>query len=494
MKNILKMLAFVFLLTMLGSCKKYLTTLPDNRIDVDNITFAQIKQLLTDAYPHRTYLPFTEAMSDNAEDKANAVTTTGDKNGYNINFLAFTYTDNVQDVNDDSPIGYFYECYRAIASANQALALIKPAEESKYGPQIGEALLCRAYAHFMLVTLFAKAYDPAIAASEPGIPYITTVETDPFVQYDRKTVQYVYDMIEKDLNKGLPLLRDDAYGNAPKFHFNQQAAYAFASRFYLFKRDYPKVIEMSNNVFGTTAPAAVIRNVRNYPTTFGGIQSQYNANTENTNLLLQETYSSYGSGFYGYKFGMGETVRASIFTIANVTGGTLAWDSRVYGASSNFYNFPKFYSISSKPSSGHNTNEIVTMPLFSADEVLINRIEAKARLNNFTGALADVSIWTNNNTTANVTMTLKKIVDYYDTTTTKPVKDTLQHLVSAALFFKRVSYMSEGLRWFDIIRLDLPVTHRSANTGTIVLAPGDKRRLLQLPQEAVNSGLPLNPR
>lgn len=494
MKNLVKILVCLCLLLVFGSCKKYLTTIPDNRIDVDNISFTQIKQLLTDAYPHRTYLPFTEAMSDNAEDKANSVTTTGDKNGYNINFLAFTYTDNVQDVNDDSPLGYFYECYRAIATANQALALIKPADEPAYAAQIGEALICRAYAHFMLVTLFAKTYDPVSAAIDPGIPYVTTVETDPFAQYERKTVQYVYEMIEKDLTRGLPLLQDDAYGNAPKFHFNQQAAYAFASRFYLFKRDYSKVVEMSNRVFGTTSPAVIIRNVRAYPTTYEGIQAQYNANTQSTNLLLQETYSSYGSGFYGYKFGMGEIVRASIFTVENVTGGKLAWDSRVYGSSSSFYNFPKFYSIASKGSPQHITSQIVTIPLFSADEVLINRIEAKARLNDYTGALADITTWTNNNTTTNVTMTLKKIVDYYDTTTNQPVKDTLQHLVNTALYFKRVSYMSEGLRWLDIIRLDLPVTHRSANTGTIILPPGDKRRLLQLPQEAVNAGLPLNPR
>ena len=31
----------------------------------------------------------------------------------------------------------------------------------------GEALVARAYAHFMLVTFFAKAYDPATAASDP---------------------------------------------------------------------------------------------------------------------------------------------------------------------------------------------------------------------------------------------------------------------------------------------------------------------------------------
>jgi len=37
------------------------------------------------------------------------------------------------------------------------------------------------------------------AATDPGIPYITAPETTVFTTYDRKTVQYDYDMIEKDL-------------------------------------------------------------------------------------------------------------------------------------------------------------------------------------------------------------------------------------------------------------------------------------------------------
>lgn len=485
---------FLILLFGLGACKKYLTTLPDNRIDVDNVTLSQVKQLLTDAYPHRSYFSFTEAMSDNAEDKANPVTVTGDKDGYDINIQAFKYTDNIQEFNDDSPLGYFYECYRAIAAANQALAFIKPGQESTYAPQVGEGLMCRAYAHFMLVTLFAKAYSPATAASDPGVPYITTVETNPFAQYDRKTVQYVYDMIEADITKALPLITDDSYGNAPKFHFNQQAAYAFASRFYLFKQDYTKSIQMANMVFGTANPAGILRNVRTYPTTYEGIQLKYSSTTENTNLLLQEAFSTYGPNFYGYKFGLGEIIRGSIFDADNVTGGSLAWGSRVYGASSNFYNIPKFYTVSGNVASGHTTSYVSTFPLLCAEEVLLNRIESNARLKNYSAAVTDMNRWANNNTTANVNMTVQGVVNFFDTSSTKPVKDTVDCLVKAALYFRRVSYMSEGLRWLDIVRLNIPVTHQSANFGTISLPADDKRRLLQLPQEAVNSGIQLNPR
>ena len=89
----------------------------------------------------------------------------------------------------------------------------------------------------MLVTLFSKVYDPATAASDPGIPYVTEPEKEILKKYERKTVDFVYQMIEKDLMEGYPLINDQIYGNAPRLHFNRRAAAAFASRFYLFKSD-----------------------------------------------------------------------------------------------------------------------------------------------------------------------------------------------------------------------------------------------------------------
>ncbi len=48
------------------------------------------------------------------------------------------------------------------------------------------------------------------------------------------TVKGVYENIEKDLTEGLQLLKPGSW-EVPKYHFNPQAAHAFAARFYLFK-------------------------------------------------------------------------------------------------------------------------------------------------------------------------------------------------------------------------------------------------------------------
>ena len=43
----------------------------------------------------------------------------------------------------------------------------------------------------------------------------------------------------------------DSYYEAPKYHFNTQAAHAFAARVYLYHHDWDKCIEHANAVLGT---------------------------------------------------------------------------------------------------------------------------------------------------------------------------------------------------------------------------------------------------
>jgi hypothetical protein len=117
-----------------------------------------------------------------------------------------------------------------------------------YNAQKGEALLARAYAHFMLVNYFCKFFDPQQNNDGPGIPYVTVPENVVIKQYERGTVANVYQMIEKDLLEGLPLISDGTY-TVPKYHFNLAAANAFASRFYLVKKEYQKVLQYANAAF-----------------------------------------------------------------------------------------------------------------------------------------------------------------------------------------------------------------------------------------------------
>jgi len=125
----------------------------------------------------------------------------------------------------------------------------------------------------------------------------------------------------------------------------------------------------------------------------------------------------------------------------------------------------------------------------------MNRAEAYAWTNNSAAALADLNAWVSKNienyNPASHNVTASKARNFYQTS------NTAVALVLTALDFKRFTYMQEGLRWFDMIRLGIPVVrYNGSDFSTVVetIQYNDPRRVLQLPPEAVNAGLQLNPR
>jgi hypothetical protein len=488
MKRIILYASLIAVISLTG-CKKYLDKEPDNRTQIR--TPEQIAQLLTTAYPQGSYILFTESMSDNAEDKGSGGT------GYDyvdkINRQSYRY-EVVESAPDDldSPDWYWKSCYEAIAAANQALEIIEASpNKAQLSAHRGEALVARAYAHFMLVTLFAKSYDPATAASDPGIPYVTAPEKTILAQYERKTVAFVYEMIEKDIKEGLPLINDQIYGTAPKFHFNRKAAAAFAARFYMFKQDYNSVVTYATQALGTTATESL----RNWNTTLTSLQyyeleAEYTKSSEPGNLLLQEANSIWGRAYPSLRYGLGQDIATKIILSRNVTGWIYAYD--MYGANPTVYNIPKFYEHFVRENLNANFGEPYnTIPLFTGEEALLNRAEAYVRLNNSTASINDMNAFISKNiesydpSTDNVSPA--KIQAYYGGATNNA-------MILAVLDFKRAFFLHEGLRWLDILRLKIPVVHTTKEGERIELTPDDKRRVLQLPPLTKQAGLEPNTR
>lgn len=473
----------------LASCSKYLDKEPDNRTNIK--TPEQLSQLLTSAYPHASYILFMESMSDNAEDKEGAGSGYDFVDRINAQSYRYNVVEESPDAND-GPDYYWAGCYKAIASANEALQIIGQAEDTAaLSAQKGEALLARAYAHFMLVTLFSNVYDPTTASSDPGIPYVTVPETETFKHYERKTVAFVYDMIEKDLTEGYPLINDQIYGNAPKFHFNKKAAAAFAARFYLFKQEYDKVITYASEALGK----AVTENLRPWNSTLTNLQyyelqAEYTKSTTRGNLLLQEAQSIWGRSYPTIRYGLGDRVGNAVLFKPNVSGGFYAYD--VYGANPQVYNIPKFYEHFVRKDINANTGEPYnTIPLLTGEEALLNRAEAYVRTNNLNAAAQDLNAFISQN------------IDTYDPFTNKVTPSRCGSFYNttaatgtllAALDFKRAFFMHEGLRWLDILRLRIPVTHLTADGEVIELGATDNRRVLQLPELTKKIGLEPNPR
>ena len=161
MKRYLKKFVCLSTLAIFAGCDKYLEETPDNRVDLN--TPEKAAQLLTNAYTSAGY-NFTEWMGDNV------AFTVGTFKQPEHN-QAYSWEESTA-IGQDTPSFFWTNTYDAIAHANEVLAVIDnlPGDRSLKDAVKGEALLTRAYGHFMLVNLFAKDYNPQTAGQDLGNP------------------------------------------------------------------------------------------------------------------------------------------------------------------------------------------------------------------------------------------------------------------------------------------------------------------------------------
>lgn len=489
-------ICLVLLLAVTG-CSKFLDKEPDNRAQLNSPQ--KVSQLLGTAYPQANYQLMAELASDNTAD---LVTNELDVPDWTkLDEDIYFYRDNKgSGTNEDTPEGYWFGCYKAIAAANLALETIANApNKDAYSAQKGEALVARAYAHFMLVNFYSKFYNAATAESDPGIPYVTEPEKVSVKQYERKTVKYVYDMVEKDLMEGLPLLVDNSY-SVPKFHFTKAAANAFASRYYLYKKDYPNVIKYAlaavpeNNFASNLRPWNTVYNT--LPLNGNGSLGQtYSSATQNANLLLVETPSWWvrilGLGRYSAS---PEVVRRATST-EPVTDAPWAFSAASFVTGHLFIPKLNEYFVETSIGSGIG-NGWQMVSLFTVEEVLFNLAEAYTYTNQTDKAIALLNTY------------LSTRIDSYNPSTdaltaaniTAAVGTGLQQaLIQVLLYYRRIEFIHEGLRWFDVLRYEIEVTHTQIDglgnvLQTVKLTKDDPRRVFQLPPTTAESGLAPNPR
>lgn len=489
-----------------GGCNKFLDKEPDNRAKLNSPE--KVAMLLASAYPQSNYMAFAEAASDNVNDKGKGT------DDY-VNKDPFRFRD-VRANQQDSPEAFWQACYSAIAASNLALEAISEAPNPKdYNAQKGEALVARAFNHFLLVTFFSKVYNadnPAENKVNPGIPYVKEPETVVIKQYQRTTVDSVYNEIERDLLAGLPLIKDEAY-KVPRYHFNKSAAHAFAARFYLFKKEYQKVVDHANLVAPGGNFTAIMRpwNGSYRTMTYNELWAIYQSASESANLLLTETSSLWGRYYFRYRYSLDSKKRDTVINQSSaVTGGNWAMRNQMYTAGTNNYMIPKIQEYFVKVSVNAEIGwPYVMVPFLTAEEALFNRAEANAHLGNYTAAIDDLNAYISKHITGYVpgthNLTLSKITGYY--TASNPYNPmasilaatqgdaTKAAVVANVLDFKRAEFVFEGMRWFDIIRYNIPVYHYDLTENqAYVLEPDSKMRVFQIPESAKLSGLELNPR
>ncbi|GAL68906.1 RagB/SusD family nutrient uptake outer membrane protein [Jejuia pallidilutea] len=503
MKKYLKFIPLL-LVTAIFSCDDVLSEVPDNRTEIDSPE--KISELLVAAYPQGGYVPFLEPMSDNADDKGPGATS-----DVRINEEMYFWRD-LNDDDDDTPTNYWNEAYEAISHANQALASIEElGGGDEFDKQKGEALLCRAYAHFMLVNIFCKAYNPSTANTDLGIPYVTEPETVLIKEYSRGTVAQVYEQIAKDLEMGLPLVEDEY--DVPAFHFTKKAANAFASRFYLHTGEWQKVILHSTEALGTST-ADVLRDINGLYDALPGaaLQLQYSSSNDPANLLLSAGSSVYARGFFSglARYQLSQSLREDLFR-NNPLGEPWAYSIFTYSGDIGLtlIKYNEYFRFTNQ-AAGIGL-PFVTWMLLTTDEALLNRAEAYVMLQDYENAVADINLMFSTKTAGYDNSSIITPSDINDPNGPFAFTDSNLYTpfytlsandlpyINLILTMRKSIFYNEGLRWFDIKRHNIEVIHRNANvnggtTSTFTLTKDDNRRAVQIPSDAQAFNIAPNPR
>lgn len=506
----------------LTSCDDWLDKLPDNRMELQ--TPSDVSSLLVSAYPssHPAYL--LEMYSDNTDECVNPSWSEASR----FQAQAYNWEDITETGEDESPQKLWNRHYIAIASANAAIDLIEEkGSPAEYNEQLGEALLCRAYAMFQLSTVFCKAYNPATASTDLGLPYPTHPEKVVGTVYTRGTMEDLYGQIDKDLQRGLPLVSSNY--SKPKFHFNTDAAKAFAARFYLYKGDFAKAITYATEVLGAD-PTAKARDWDAYAALNMNQQIRPEAwvsADEKCNFLLQTVYSEWGviSGPYSYGEKYAHSYRITYdediaskgpFGAANSTFKQRVWSNT---ALANLFHRKVPYEFEYTDLQAGIGYAHAEYAVFTTEQLLLERAEAYALSGELQKAVDDYNTIMKVYQNYPKTFTLQQLVNFYNSVPYyTPKKATVKKhfvkpvytigaegsdqeaLLQAILHLRRIMELGEGYRMQDVKRYGIVIYRRQTNTSFTIsavtdsLTVDDPRRAIQLPQDVITSGLEPNDR
>lgn len=544
-------------LVSLSSCNSFLDKVPDTRVELK--TPEQLRMLLVNGYPTSSYSLVGELSSDNVIDN-NSPNEDGVR--YNLSSYGkiddeiFAWEEAKASNSTDSPSSVWEAYYGSIACCNAVLQQIEALEaegnESSDAATIraikGEALVLRSYDHFILANLFCMPYRGAeLSKQYPGIPYVTEPETTVLVQYERGTLDQTYANIQKDLEEGLPLINDGLY-EVPKYHFNRQAAYAYAARFYLFIRDYENVLKYADLALGgaDSDPAKYCSDIWSQTSNFSYISdfARYYTNiTQARNFMLLPTYS----GFWRHFVSSPRYTPNRDAKRATIQGPGPTWDAFQWTNSKTHETFamhPAFngccgscskseygtyfagpvgemFEYTDKVQGIGYTHNVRSE--FYGEETIMCRAEAKAFLGDIEGAVADLKAWEETmRNSPNIgtselrrfkTLTLDLINEFYGTSnpgfgivkkihvdevcpsSRYSVTSNIEPLLQCIYHFRRIVTVHNGMRFMDIRRLGLEVSHNiGANNRVEVLNTLDPRCALQIPYDVIAAGLKGNDR
>ncbi|MBO9562070.1 MAG: RagB/SusD family nutrient uptake outer membrane protein [Niastella sp.] len=304
--------------------------------------------------------------------------------------------------------------YKSMFTANTVITEVMASiggTDAQKRKAYAEALVHRAYLYHTLVNIYAKQYDAATAAADPGVPVL--LDNRLFANLTRWSVAAVYEQVIKDLEAALPELPDQ-----PDFVTNpgKGAAYAMLARVYLNQRKWQDARRFADSALrlksGLIDLNGFVNSTTGYPRKINDPEVIFSKLT--------------GPGI--------TTVPLSDGLMALFDTKDLRY--RIYtrpGAQITRSNFTN---------RGYMKHQIVTDGIYvgpSVPEMMLTKAECEARLDNAAAATDLLNTLRKKRFTA---------ADYVDVPVTNAA-DALQAVVAE----RRRELMGTGMRWFDQRRL-----------------------------------------
>lgn len=202
------------------------------------------------------YLRLHHFMGEYASDNVSLSGTTSDPL-----FNIYTYNHNV----DNGSVKAFYQSsYKMIVALNRLIENIElEGNNDPRSHMLGEVYFLRAFTYFNLVNAFGRPYQQS---PETNLGVCLKLDTDVDNIPPRSTVKEVYDVVESDLLTAAKLmdLRDKALDEKWKnIRASKEVAWAFLSRFYLYKDENQLAINFADSVL-ENGPYSLIQDSSRY--------------------------------------------------------------------------------------------------------------------------------------------------------------------------------------------------------------------------------------
>lgn len=354
--------------------------------------------------------------------------------------------------------------YNRILNANailEGLAKINPgADSTLYKSLYGTGHFIRALALYQLAQLFCKPYDPATAATDPGVPIRLTADIND--RQGRASVRKVYDQILQDTRiaeQNLPTA--SSYKTRPI----KSAASALLARTYLLTGQY----ELAEQAADTS--------LYYYSTLLDF--NQLNAGLANPVPLYNPEVLFHSDAVFG---GISSVTYVGNFFVDTALYASYAQDDL---RRSCFFKTEPSGQISYKGSYTGNST-LTWFTGLATDEVYLIRAECRARTGDLQGGIDDLNAL------------LRKRIRQVSFVPVQAA--TAEQLLSLIITERRKELIFRGIRWSDLRRLNTDPQFATTLTrliagNTYTLEPGSNRYVLPIPgDELLYNPIEQNPR